>query len=329
MRDRICSHKELDREIEDTFKKLEAPVEIPISFDNLNFGTVKINFEYKKEKISCEKRTRKAGLLSSLSWYLQENLPPLLERIIKVHLRLNEVYDEQIEKAVASAGTFTSLFFNKLYGSKWPISTLGAFLYKTENEIFELIKAEGPIILCDIDIQEKILEWLANKDIASVKMNKLKDSLLEYTYKSPIKDKLLKTGRPEAELIKRIGGNNIRKFYIWLKRLLNFIKKRKEYYCTTDDIYNLMKQAGEHFFQYIKEELRTKKGDVEFFESNEWKGLTEDPFYPISVCLEENENLEAEFFRFEWEPNRFAKKILARLLDVSVSKIEKILYHKE
>jgi hypothetical protein len=60
MRDRICSHKELDREIVDTLKMLEVPVEIPISFCDLNFGTVKINFEYKKEKISCEKRTRKA-----------------------------------------------------------------------------------------------------------------------------------------------------------------------------------------------------------------------------------------------------------------------------
>ena len=90
----------------------------------------------------------------------------------------------------------------------------------------------------------------------------------------------------------------------------------------------MIRQAGQNFFQDIKEELRMKKENVEFFERIEWTGLIRDPFYPISVCLEENENLGAEFLRFEWEPNRFAKKILARILDVSVSKIEKILYKK-
>lgn len=327
MRSTTLCHRELDEAINEIIETFEF--ELPVSFGDFKLGTLKIDFEYEKEKISREKRQRKVDLLSSLSWYIKESLLPLLKRVIEIRFRLEERYDEQIEKAVASEGTFTSIFFNKLYGSKWPISTLGAFLYKEENEIFELIKAEGPIILCDIDIQEKILEWLANKDIASVKMNKLKDSLLEYTYKSTIKDKLLKTGRPEAELIKRIGRNNIMSFYPWLKNLLNFIKKRKEYHRTTDNIYELIEQAGEHFFQDIKEKLGTKKEDVELFESIVWKGLIRNPFYPISVCLEENENLEAEFFRFEWEPNRFAKKILARLLDVSVSKIEKILYHKE
>lgn len=323
-----CSFKELDQSIQESLKILESQVEIPISFDDLTLGTIKIGFEYKKEDISYKKKERKADLLSSLLFYINGSLPPLLKRIIEIHLGLKERYYEQIEKAVASEGDFISIFFDKLYGSKLPISTLGVFLYKTENEIFELIKAEGPIILCDIDIQEKILEWLANKDTASVKMNKLKDSLLEYAYKFPIKDRLLKTGRPEAEFIKKIGKKNIRKSYIWLKRFLNFIKKRKKYHCMTDNIYELIRQAGQNFFQDIKEELRMKKENVEFFERIEWKGLIRDPFYPISVCLEENENLGAEFLRFEWEPNRFAKKILARILDVSVSKIEKILYKK-
>lgn len=326
MRGTTLCHRELDEAINEIIETFEF--ELPIGFGDFKLGTLKIDFEYEKEKISRKKRHRKVDLLSSLLWYIKESLPPLLKRIIEIHLGLKERYYEQIEKAVASEGDFISIFFDKLYGSKLPISTLGVFLYKTENEIFELIKAEGPIILCDIDIQEKILEWLANKDIASVKMNKLKDSLLEYAYKFPIKDKLLKTGRPEAELIKRIGKKNIREIYIWLKNFLNFIKKRKKYHCMTDNIYELIRQAGENFFQDIKEKLRMEKEDIEFFERIEWKGLIRDPFYPISVCLEENENLEAEFFRFEWEPNRLAKKILARLLDVSVSKIEKILYKK-
>lgn len=320
------SYMELDQHIGEVIKEFDSPLEFPVSFDGFKLGTFKIFFEYTKEKISKEKRNRKYCLLTTLLYYFKDSLPPLLRKIIDIQIKLEEKYDEQIEKAVASEGTFTSIFFHNVYAPRAPISTLAAFLYKKEDEIFELIKAEGPIILCDIDIQEKILEWLADRDIASVRMNKLKESLLEYALKSPPKDTLLKTGRPKADLVEKVGKENILEFYRWLVRFLKFIKKEKEYYCGTDNIYELFKKAGERFFPNITEELKKEKKDIKFLESIEWKRSGVEPFYPISVCLEENEKLEAEFFRFDWEPNKLAKKIIAKLLDVSVSKIEKILY---
>jgi hypothetical protein len=53
-----------------------------------------------------------------------------------------------------------------------------------------------------------------------------------------------------------------------------------------------------------------------------------DFFDLIWSCIENDSRLTKAFESFLWQPNNFAKKVLARLLDVSESTIDKYISRK-
>jgi hypothetical protein len=50
---------------------------------------------------------------------------------------------------------------------------------------------------------------------------------------------------------------------------------------------------------------------------------------PVAAVLETYKDLEAEFRRLKYEPNKLAMEIVAKLLEISVSKLHKLLYAKK
>ena len=50
---------------------------------------------------------------------------------------------------------------------------------------------------------------------------------------------------------------------------------------------------------------------------------------PLSECIEKNSALKNDFFQYDWEPNKFAKEIMAKLFNVSASTIDSVLYRRK
>lgn len=315
------THKQIDQSVDDMLKKEGTTYEIPINLDDIEFGNIKINFEYKRQKISLDKKKKKRFLLMVLLDKL-EFLSAFSKILIEFELNLIEKYKVQILDFGALSlwlGPSTDPFESRSY--------LGNFIYHSrENNIFDLIKSEGPLLLCNEFVQEKIHEWLLDKDKAGEKLDKIKNSLLKITHGPLLKDKLLKLGRPKSD-VKKIGKAEVVDRYRKLCAVLSIIKKEKEFYREAfayDDIARIIDHAGRSFLVSIKKHAEENR----IFEVS---GYIEEIFkynlfYPISKIIESDEDLKTEFASFRWEPNKLAKEILAKLLTIKISTIENILY---
>ena len=308
-------------------------LETPIYFDDFELGTLKINFDLKKERTSPNQMHKNRMLLIHLADELG-NYVPFLRKKLEFELGLRFKYSEQIDQLISRKGhdIFTLIMLMPLYYvGKRTMSPLGLFLYEKENEIFELIKSEGPIILCHPIVQEKIEEWLSDKDIASVRATKLKDSLLEYAFGESIKDRISKIGRSEIESIRKLGKSRIKFFYHSLTDLFQEIKKNKENY-KGNSIKEIIEDAGKNIYisfskRFSYSDKITEKQIVGAIKKlDKFFSTFEEKFYIISAFIENDEDLKRKFYRFRWQPNKIAKEIIGKILDISVDTVESILY---
>lgn len=303
-------------------------LEAPICFDDLEIGTLKINFDMKRDKTNTKHISKNILQVIHLADVLR-NYIPFFKKKIEHELKIRFKYSDQIDQVVSRIGhdIFTLLMLSPLYYTgKRTMSQLGLFLYERENEIFELIKSEGPIILCHPIVQEKISKWISDKDIASEKMNKLSDSLLEYASEISMKGKHpKKVGRPKKDSVEKIGKPRIRLFYHLLLFLFKKIKKNKEHY-KNEKTKEIIEHEGKDIFISLSK-IQNDSEVIEVLKKlDKFVSKYEEKFYPITYYIENDEDLKSEFIRFRWEPNKLAKKIIAKLLNVSVYKIEDILY---
>lgn len=305
--------------------------ETPICFDYLKLGTLRINFDLKKEITSPNEMSKNRMLFIHLVDELV-NYVPFLRKKLESDLGLRFKYSEQIDLQINRGGRdiFTLFMTMPLYGgTKGAMSQLGIFLYEKEDEIFKLIKLEGPIILCHPAFQKKILEWLSDRDIARVKMNNLKNSLLEYALGILKKDRLTKkVGRPRKDSIKKMEKSRIGLFYYLLTFLFRKIKKNRENY-KKNSIKEIIEHAGKDLFISFSKIQRDREVVEALKELDKTVSKYEEKFYRISYGIEKDEYLKRIFYRFKWQPNMMAKEIIAKILDVSVSTIESILYRKD
>jgi hypothetical protein len=205
-------------------------------------------------------------------------------------------------------------------------------LLHVDDEIFELIKSEGPISFLSSITQEKLNEWVSDKNIAGNNINKLRNSLMEYVYGSSFKDKPLRVGRPETDILKRFGTKWIEDFYKDLTSILKHAKRLGKSKLS-DEISEIIAVGYSNFIKSLRlilqknPDFKEVQRKIETYEMHP-KIFGEDVKFllPISECIEGDEDLRRWFCAYRWEPNKLAKEVIAKLLNVSLSKIESILY---
>lgn len=258
-------------------------------------------------------------------------------RVIRLDLKLNEKYMNDINQSSCLLSLL--LLFVPVRGlyvlKQFSRTDLGEIIFSKEDGLFELIKSEGPMILCNPDAQDKIIEFLTDRDNAISKMNKLKDSLLEYGIgPSFVRKKKLgkselraKIGRPESDVTKKIGKKGIFIAYKMLTYLFMYSKdiaKDQE----VMDVNDFFEKEWKYLLNLLKDRAEEYKLN-EFLDSAEgYPILGLNPFYWMSNYINNDKSLKAEFLEFDWEPNKYAKKLLIKILNVSESKLTKTLYGK-
>jgi len=239
-------------------RDVKFPINIPINFEDINVGVLKIDFECEKEKAPVDKIKKKKFLIEILSRKI-ENLVPLLESVFELEFKLNEKYKDEVLKFLCVSfwfGGFFSPGFRNIYQDRRTL--LGNFLYTKESEIFEIIKSFGPTVLCDENVQEKIHDWLLiDKEKAYANIEKLKKSLLEYGLGSPIEEKRAKNGRAPKD-IKNISKQSITQLYYVYRLVLTIVKRNRDYY-GMDNIYKLIEQAGKDYIYSLKKAFEESK----------------------------------------------------------------------
>lgn len=323
------THKELDQRIDEILKRYKFPLEITVCFKNAELGTLKIDFEYKKEKISLDRKIERPDYLQG-SLFDLKGLSSFFKENIESELKLREKYTDDWTKSSA-------LLEILAMSCPWKLkkifkkdnlrfrTNLGRTIYAKEGGLFELIKNEGPRILCNPDAYEMLTKLISDKEKAGLKINRLRDSLLEYAYNKPIENiPAFPMGRPEADIAQQVGEKGIDNSYTLLRYLFRDIKvhfKSQQ----ISDINEIFLKKGREIIKLLSEVAKkefpthnmTKIWDV---------FLLHNPFYFILQFINKDKDLKQKFLKFDWEPNELAKKILAKLLDISVSKLVKCLY---
>jgi len=210
-----------------------------------------------------------------------------------------------------------------------------SYLGETDEDILRTIRAFGSVALSISPVQKRLAEWLSDKDTANIKLSKLKDALLNFTYGDRFKDRPFKQGSPGIVAFTKYGSEWFKRAYEALMSILRIAKTeiRKNEGLLTKDI------IDKSYNSYLDQEmLRTApdkdggKGglllaalDLTKVSYRAW-----GPAYnPISTCIDSDEVLKSEFLRGAWEPNKLAKEILSKILGISLEKTSSILYRKQ
>lgn len=317
----IVGPKFMDKTADKTEEKFGYPLRIPICFNNIKLGNIKIDLEPNKKELDTPQKRR--FYMTAIAELFFSS--PLLKEEIELRIRTHE--------KDLSSGKMNPYIGLLLYFFWYPEQTFELYYYllSKDEDIFEIIKSEGPISLRSSSVQRRINEWLSDKKIAGNRINKLRNSLLEYALGS--KDKRLLNGRSKIEVIRRFGTKWIKEMHFDIMSTLNIVKKNRENY-PTYKIYQLIEEAHKEFLLSMKKEL--EKGP----DSKEVKGkLRRIKFIlnnyknpklpnPIAESIENDENLREEFNKFKWAPYDMAIKVVAKLSDASYQKIKDILYRK-
>jgi len=203
----------------------------------------------------------------------------------------------------------------------------------TDEDILETIRTHGPISFCVSSVQERLNDWLADHTTASVKLSKLKEALLQYTYGEGYKERLFRQGSPGIGVFAKYGTEWFKRAYLALVGVLKKVKRE-------------MKSSGEANIEltidlayraYLGEQMQKTSGAQADLEKGRMTPLEFAIFYydllgpshnPILLGINRDELLKKEFIQGRWEPNKLAKEILSEILGVSVQKIESVLYRE-
>jgi|GEM_PF-2104235 len=284
--------------------------EVELSYNNIEFGRLRVD-------IWLEEALKNPEIETSF-WEIKDQLEYFKE-LIESGIRINSDNEQNILRAqVVVQGLYLTDPLKETYLSmSSPLTEIGSYVFIDEDAIFDLIKAEGPRILANPDVQARLMEWLDDADVAKSKMKKLGSALGSYKQAVP----RAKRGRAEFSLIKRLGeSGTIRNIYKILARYLRYIKdfynpkygKNRKPSRLREDFEELVFYALEkesHFNKNV-EHQPTRSRHYHFVRT-------------ILAFIQNNKHIRREFVALRWEPNRMAKLVLAQALRVSVSKIEK------
>ncbi len=293
-----------------------------IVYDNLYLGKITLNYEeYKEIK----------GFYPNLYnfWIRSE-----LFKSVNIFFQKDMEFVINLKKKIKSELELFPLLF--IYFPNLELFKLSSNITFPDDIIFEIIEKEGPIAFRNTDIQDRLNEWFLDKENCAIKINKLRDSLLEYSLKKSSKLPF-KQGRPETDIFRKFGTKWLIEFY---KDILSTLKIVKENY-ELKNSYNITENINQAFKKImIKKKEKYKKSGLNSSDNKidsindylEWHSrYVEKEGIPSALAriIESKENMKSQFERMNWEPNQFAKEILASLFDVSKSKIEKILYDRK
>ena len=198
-----------------------------------------------------------------------------------------------------------------------PQSPLGLVIFMREDAVFDLIKSNGPIVLCHPDVQTILLQWLSDKKNAHKKMSRLSSALVEYSLGSEMINTRFKPGPADIRILKT-NEHEIRRAYRLFTLILGSFKK-------LGLKINIFKTALEEGKKEIGLSLKSYPGKTKAKAS-----LTELNYFLffslVLESLEEDATLREQYESFRWQPNKLAKAIMMKALDISESKMDKALY---
>jgi len=271
----------------------------------------------------------------SLFEYLQKSQESFFEYLRRQEEEIEERYNNDILRSMGMA-LCLGLDSTRLR------SKLGFLITIKEDALFNLIRKEGPIILCNPDVQNKLEAWLSDKNNAQSKMNALTDSLLKYANLDR-KTARFRDGRPKIDPIKKLGASVVRVYHkritLALKTLKRYAKKQQENIENDKDwdefiIVYLLKLMGSFRKRW---EIITKKYDsstkLDKMNIDDVNFIRGTRFIVLKIAslliIQTDQDLRSRFLEFNWEPHDFAKELLAKSFNASKSTIHKLLYSKE
>ena len=329
-----ASIENLNKQIDAIVNRVDFPYEIPISLGDTKLGTLKISFEACKEETPEKNWDKKVqylkGLMNDLKLYID-----FFKLNLYRNLKLNLKYADLVNQSSALSAIIFIANPRKTIEifKRYPSTNLGRMIYAYEGGLFKLIRDEGPGILCNPDALNRLEDLISDEELAGVMINSLRDSLLEYAYQKPLENlPSFPMGRQERELVKRIGDDTIRKLYEWLRSLFKFVKfkyfEARSEKITAKNIFALIvaweKENIDGLFDIAREE------QPEFYNNPKAEAMVKRAnLYSLEKLLfviRDDKRIYREFLEFSWQPHEFAKKVLAKLLNISVSKLTKIIY---
>lgn len=302
------------------------PKIIPISFKNLKLGNIKIDYEIDENRVD-EKELLFRQVVAELLF-----LSEFLEKDINLAIDLQNRTKEKLKRF----GLLLELFFPHSAN----MLNFGFYYVLKDEDIFELIKTEGPTALRNSFIQMLLREWLSDKNIAKRKINKLINSLMEFSFKNSNKDTSFPLGRSSIESLELLGPDWIKELHRNISQILKLVKqirliKKREKKYIEKEISKSIKQAFELYVLLLKKVCDENKDSKELQEklAGLKKGLTLCEKMklpnPISECIENNEDLKTEFIEFKCRPSILAIKVIAILLEASNQTIKNIIYPRK
>lgn len=315
----------------------EPPNEMPICFKNRQIGSIIVRLD---EKCLYEiMNENKLPTYMPLEFHILF-FKKLLESEIEMNIRNREsmcassILINSLS-LVSSIPSFTNVFLDSRAPSgiqggitkKISQTFLGNYILFNEDALFNLVKKEGPLVLCNIDAQEKMLDFLSDEKNANSNMDKLKKALLEYSYGA--KKVLSKRGRTSNNILTRLGASNIKKCHKLITIVLKHIKK----YAKESFVHKA--NYGSFILSLDTKEEIVDKIIATAFDDEKVRGagvlevrrlMLEILVNDVCYAINNEKDSAQEFIAFKWEPNKLASRIFAKALSISISKIEKILY---
>lgn len=295
--------------------------ENPIKAGNFTLGCLKIEFKFNKNlpKKAWNKVTIGFPIsLAELRFFHRE-----FQDECDLYRKLEKQYGEKI------------INFRNLLQIFYPGYAEKNFRFRYfemySEEIFDLIKKEGLGAFRVFEIRVLLYHWLKDNATAYEKIKMLESSLMEYSYGGSHKDKLFKVGRRPIKIIDAYGRTWLSIMYHGITKILKGAKERL-YNNGNESIRDLIKEGFRNYIFAIEKKVN-KKPKLEGYLRMLKGGFSEfekmGPQDPISECIKNDKVLRATFKEGKWQPNKFARALLSKLLNVSESTIEAILFRKK
>jgi len=284
--------------------------EVKLSYNNIEFARLWV-------EISLEEAAKSPETLASFR-DIKEQLQYFKE-LIESGIRINQDNQQNILRAelVVQGLLLSDPLKSKYLSKSVPLTGIGYYVFIDEDAIFDLIRAEGPRILANPDVQARLMEWLDDPQVASSKMKKLGGALRSYKQAMP----RAKRGRAEFSLINRLGDTGTtRDIY---KILTRYMRHIKEFYKRKNGNNKKPAELGEDLEDVVDYVLERERDINKNIEYEPVRRMNEHFVRTILAYIQNDKYVKHEFIALKWQPNGLAKLILAQALRVSVSKIEK------
>lgn len=307
------------------------PLRFPIEYDDLNCGTLLIDFEPEPFSTLAEgelglheltrDRVQSEIIASSVFW----------QHDIKLSMKLRDRYR-------ASKEDLLNLLLSYDYENAALKRYRGRHMFILgEDLVLEFIESEGPAALRLLPVFVILINWLCDSKRAGTRLEKLSNALIQHQTGKRKGEIRFPDGRPPTEAVEFFGATTIKEFYEDLTSFLKLARKKKgqEHYDNKkEDMGRLMKLIEESTSDYIKfleSKCRLRPGDQKAVNrlrrlQETYKEDQKKSYSLVFDCLNNDPELLAEFNIRSSKPNYMAKQIVGKLIGVSSDTITNILY---